>query len=273
MAHIIMFETSNTHNTCRVGNVNLNLHRAGQGAPILFLHGAGGISEWTSFFKNLSQTHDVWAPDHPGFGLSDDPSFINNMSDLVIFYLDFLDTHAPKGGFHLVGHSMGGWLAAEIAAQNAQHVNSLTLISSAGLQLEGVPMGDIFIWSAEESVKKLIFDPIIQEKRLNYQPTPEEAEIIAKNKFTFAKLARQPRLFNPELKNRLNRIKVPAQIIWGEHDGLIPKEYAKLWSKALNTDTCTVLSQCSHSPANEKPLETAHLIKVFIAKLNNEFTN
>ena len=268
-----MSENSHTHNTCRVGNVNLYLRRAGQGSPILFLHGAGGISEWTPFFKDLSQTHDVWAPDHPGFGLSDDPGFIKNMSDLVVFYQDFFETHAPKGGFHVVGHSMGGWLAAEIATRNTQYINSLTLISSAGLQLEDIPMGDVFAWNAEESVKKLIFDPIIQEKRLNYQPTSEEAEIIAKNKFTFAKLARQPRLFNPELKNRLNRIKVPAQIIWGEHDGLIPKEYAKLWSDALNTDTCTVLSQCSHSPANEKPLETAHLIKVFIAKLNNEFTH
>jgi pimeloyl-ACP methyl ester carboxylesterase len=262
-----MFETSNSHKICRVGNVNLNLRRAGQGTPILFLHGAGGISEWTPFFKDLSQNYDVWAPDHPGFGLSEDPSFIKNMSDLTVFYLDFLNTYAPEGGFHVVGHSMGGWLAAEIATRNAQHIKSLTLISSAGLQLEGVPMGDVFTWSAEEAVKKLIFDPIFQEKRLLYQPTPEEAEIIAKNKFTFAKLAQQPRLFNPELKKLLHLIKVPAQIIWGEHDGLIPKEYARLWSDALNTNTCTILSQCSHSPANEKPLETAQLVKVFIEKL------
>jgi len=261
-----MTDTSNTHNTCRVGNVNLHLRRAGRGSPILFLHGAGGISEWTPFFNDLSQTHDVWAPDHPGFGLSEDPSFIKSMSDLAMFYLDFMDTYAPKGGFHLVGHSIGGWLAAEIATRNTQHIRSLSLISSAGLRLEGVPMGDVFMWNAEEAVKKLIFDPNVQEKRLNAQPTPEEAEIIVRNKFTFAKLAWYPRLFNPELKKWLHRIKVPTQVIWGEHDGLIPKEYAKLWANALNTNTCTVLSQCSHSPANEKPAETAQLIKTFLGK-------
>lgn len=261
-----MTDTSTINNTCRVGNVNLHLRRGGQGSPILFLHGAGGISEWSPFFNDLSQTYDVWAPDHPGFGLSEDPGFIKNMSDLAMFYLDFLDTHAPKGGFHLVGHSIGGWLAAEIATRNTQQIRSLSLISSAGLRLEGVPMGDVFMWNAEEAVKKLIFDPIAQEKRLNAQPTPEEAEIIVRNKFTFAKLAWYPRLFNPELKKWLHRINVPTQVIWGEHDKLIPKEYAKLWANALNTNTCNVLSQCSHSPVNEKPAETAQLIKTFLGK-------
>ena len=257
---------SDINSSCQVGNVRLHLRRGGQGRPILFLHGAGGVSEWTPFFQKLANNHDVWVPDHPGFGLSEDPALIKNMSDLAMFYLDFLDEHAPKEGFDLVGHSIGGWLAAEIATRNSQHINSMTLISSAGLRLEGHPMGDIFIWNAEESVKHLIFDPLVQEKRLNAQPSPEEAEIIVRNKFTFAKLAWHPRLFNPELKKWLHRIKVPTQVIWGEHDGLIPKSYASLWANALKTRDCTVLADCSHSPINEKPNETAQLITSFLGK-------
>ena len=261
-----MTDPNSSMSTCLVGNVSLNLRRGGSGRPILFLHGAGGVSEWTPFFSELSKTNEVWVPDHPGFGLSDNPAFIKNMSDLAMFYLDFLDTHAPQIGFDVVGHSIGGWLAAEIATRNSTHINSLTLISSAGLRLEGTPMGDVFIWNAEESIKKLIFDPIVQEKRLNAQPTPEEAEIIVRNKFTFAKLAWHPRLFNPDLKKWLHRVKVPTQVIWGEHDGLIPASYAKLWAEVLNTNECHFLGECSHSPTNEKPVQTAELIKSFLGK-------
>jgi pimeloyl-ACP methyl ester carboxylesterase len=254
---------------CRVGNINLNLRRQGQGRAILFLHGAGGVSEWGPFFQELSSSHDVWVPDHPGFGVSDNPPFIKNMSDLAMFYLDFLDEHAPPDGFDIVGHSIGGWLAAEIATRNARHIRSMSFISSAGLRLEGCPMGDVFIWNAEESIKNLIFDPVIQEKRLNAQPTLEEAEILVRNKFTFAKLAWHPRLFNPDLKKWLHRIKVPTQVIWGEHDGLIPKEYAKMWADALHAQECTVLKDCSHSPVSEKPVETAQLIKKFLGKYSS----
>ena len=264
-----MTDPINLSATYRVGNVKLNVRRAGQGRPILFLHGAGGVTEWTPFFSQLAKSHDVWVPDHPGFGMSEDPSFIKNMSDLAMFYLDFLDTHAPEGGFDVVGHSIGGWLAAEIATRNSQHIHSLTLVSSAGLRLEGTPMGDVFIWNAEETIKKLIFDPLVQEKRLQAQPTPEEAELIVKNKFTFAKLAWYPRLFNPNLKKWLHRIKVPTQVIWGEHDGLIPKEYAKMWADALHAQECTVLKDCSHSPVSEKPVETAQLIKNFLGKYSS----
>ena len=116
---------------CRVGNINLNLRRQGQGRAILFLHGAGGVSEWGPFFQELSSSHDVWVPDHPGFGVSDNPPFIKNMSDLAMFYLDFLDEHAPPDGFDIVGHSIGGWLAAEIATRNARHIRSMSFISSA----------------------------------------------------------------------------------------------------------------------------------------------
>jgi pimeloyl-ACP methyl ester carboxylesterase len=251
---------------CKVGEVNVNLRRAGSGRAILYLHGAGGISEWNPFFQDLAQTNEVWVPDHPGFGTSDDPQFIKNMSDLAMFYLDFLDSHAPQSGFDIVGHSIGGWLAAEIATRNSQHINSITFISSAGIRLDGIPMGDIFIWNAEESIKNLIFDPVAQEKRIQAQPTPEEAELIVKNKFTFAKLAWHPRLFNPSLKKWLHRIKVPTQVIWGKEDGLIPAAYAKYWADNLNTEDVHILDECSHSPANEKPFETAELIKSFLGK-------
>ena len=87
---------------CQVSGVKVHLRQGGQGRPLLFLHGAGGVTGWNPFFEQLAQGSQVWAPDHPGFGRSDDPDWIKHMPDLAMFYLDFLDQLAPaEGHFHL----------------------------------------------------------------------------------------------------------------------------------------------------------------------------
>ena len=178
---------------CQVSGVKVHLRQGGQGRPLLFLHGAGGVMGWTPFFQQLATGAQVWAPDHPGFGQSDDPGWIKHMPDLAMFYLDFLDQLAPEQGFDVVGHSIGGWLAAEIAVRNSRHVRSLTLMCSAGLRVPGTPMGDIFIWNDEESARHLVFDPAMRAARLAAQPSEEEADVLVRNKFSFAKLAWHPR--------------------------------------------------------------------------------
>ena len=188
------------------------------------------------------------------------------MPDLAMFYLDFLDQLAPEQGFDVVGHSIGGWLAAEIAVRNSRHVRSLTLMSSAGLRVPGTPMGDIFIWNDEESARHLVFDPAMRAARLAAQPSEEEADILVRNKFSFAKLAWHPRLFNPDLQKWLHRIQVPTQVIWGDHDGLFPLAYAQHWHQQLPASALHIVPDCGHSPINEKPAETAALIHQFIAK-------
>ena len=251
---------------CQVSGVKVHLRQGGQGRPILFLHGAGGVTGWNPFFVQLAQGAQVWAPDHPGFGQSDDPAWIKHMPDLAMFYLDFLDQLAPAEGFDVVGHSIGGWLAAEIAVRNSRHVRSLTLMSSAGLRVPGTPMGDIFIWNDEETARHLVFDPDLRAARLAAQPSEEEADILVRNKFSFAKLAWHPRLFNPDLQKWLHRIQVPTQVIWGDHDGLFPLAYAHHWHQQLPASALHIVPDCGHSPINEKPAETAALIHQFIAK-------
>ena len=251
---------------CQVSGVKVHLRQAGQGRPLLFLHGAGGVTGWNPFFEQLAQGSQVWAPDHPGFGRSDDPDWIKHMPDLAMFYLDFLDQLAPEQGFDVVGHSIGGWLAAEIAVRNSRHVRSLTLMSSAGLRVPGTPMGDVFIWNDEETARHLVFDPTLRAARLAAQPSDEEADILVRNKFSFAKLAWHPRLFNPDLQKWLHRIQVPTQVIWGDHDGLFPLAYAHHWHQQLPGSGLHIVPDCGHSPINEKPAETAALIHSFIAK-------
>ena len=91
---------------CRV-----NLLRGGAGPPLLFLHGASGGGIWHPFLDRLAEGFDVIAPEHPGYGLSATPDWLDNIGDLAYFYLDFLKALELRG-VHLVGLSIGGWIAA-----------------------------------------------------------------------------------------------------------------------------------------------------------------
>ena len=88
-------------------------------------------------------------PEHPGFGTSDNPPWMRNIGDLAMYYLDFLDGLGPHK-VHLVGQSLGGWAAAEVAVRNCSRIASLSLLAPAGIRVKGMPCGDNFIWDAEE---------------------------------------------------------------------------------------------------------------------------
>src|SRR5215469_2112386 len=109
-------------------DTSVRLRRDGSGEPLLFLHGAGGWPAWGPFMERLAGRNDVLLPEHPGFGLSDDPPWIRNVADMAMYYLDFLDAlDGPP--VHLVGHSLGGWIAAELAVRNAARLMCMTLIA------------------------------------------------------------------------------------------------------------------------------------------------
>ena len=97
----------------KVQDVAIKLHRVGRGPTVLFLHGAGGVPQWLPFFDALADRYELLVPEHPGFGGSDDPPWIHSMADLAMFYLDLVE-EAGLDRIHLIGNSLGGWLAAEI---------------------------------------------------------------------------------------------------------------------------------------------------------------
>lgn len=253
----------------QIRDLHINLRKAGKGRPILFLHGAGGVFEWSPFFQRLAQSGELWVPDHPGFGRSDDPAFIRNMSDLAMYYLDFMDQFGRSEGFDVVGHSIGGWLASEVAIRNTSRIRSLTLIAPAGLRVKGIPMGDVFIWNDVESAERLVHDTTMRQRKLAAETDDETTQIMIRNRYAFAKHAWHPRLFNPDLEKWLHRIDVPTQIIWGREDGLIPASYAAAWQARIAPRHITIIPECGHSPMNEKGEETADVIAAFLHEVRS----
>ena len=148
-----------------VGGDKLRLMEAGSGAPVLYLHGAGGAN-WYPLLEMLSESWHVLAPEHPGFGRSSIPEWMVSVGDLAFFYLDLLGA-LDLDGVHLVGHSLGGWTAAEIAIRNTARLKSLTLMAPAGVASPEEPFGDIFLWSPEEHARNSFFEPHLVAERLN----------------------------------------------------------------------------------------------------------
>jgi pimeloyl-ACP methyl ester carboxylesterase len=240
-----------THQFIDIDGCRLSVNRAGTGETILFLHGAGGAARWAPFMADLADRYDLIVPEHPGFGQSDTPNWLDNIGDLAYFYLDFIERQ-KLGKIHLVGTSLGGWIAAELAVRNQAQIKTLTLVAPAGIHLEGVPKGDIFLWTPEQLVRNLFANQALADQMLAMPVSDAEQRVALQNSFTMAKLSWQPRLYNPHLKKWLHRITVPTQILWGDQDKVIPTPYGKAYQALIPGSRLQTFADCGHVPQIEK---------------------
>ncbi len=255
-----------TEQTIDIRGTKVNVRRGGSGKQVLFLHGAGGLTGWPPFLDRLAQQFEVIAPDHPGFGRSDNPPWLDDVGDLAFFYLDFI---AALGldAVHVVGQSLGGWIALEVAVRDSHAIKSLTLVGSAGIRIKGQPAADIFIVSPEELAALLFHDEKLVEQSIaqTLALADDAANIAALNRVTTAKLGWQPRLFNPRLRKWLHRITVPCHVVWGAEDKVIPPSYADEFKRLISGASVTMIPRAGHLVHVEQADMFVDKVSTFIA--------
>jgi pimeloyl-ACP methyl ester carboxylesterase len=224
--------------------------RGGEGPPLIFLHGASGHVGWLPFLERLSQSFDVIVPEHPGFGSSDDPAWLDRPSDLAYFYLDMIEA-LNLDGVHLMGTSLGGWVAAELAVRNTSRLASLTLVCAVGITADGMPVDDMFRMSAEENARRFYHDPDRVRRRLKMLAAADP-RMLVRNRSTVVRLA-YPSFVNPELAKWLHRVDVPTLLVWGENDGLVPPRFGEAYRKLIPDATLVVIPQAGHAAFEEQP--------------------
>jgi pimeloyl-ACP methyl ester carboxylesterase len=240
-----------TDHTLEVDRCKTHYRRAGKGTPVVFLHGASGAPVVLPFMEKLATRYDVIVPDHPGYGLSDEPQWLENIHDVAYFYLDFLQALKLEKAV-IIGSSMGGWMAMEMAVRNTSRIGSLVLVSPAGVIAEGAQPADIFLLPQEEMVRKLFHDQKLAEQRLAMPETPESIDLGLKNRHTTARLAWEPRLHDPFLSKWLHRIDVPTSIVWGAQDHILPVATAHELKRLIPKAELNVFENCGHLPQVEQ---------------------
>jgi pimeloyl-ACP methyl ester carboxylesterase len=218
--------------------------------PVVFLHGAGGHPGWMAFLEELSQRFAVFAPEHPGFGQSDDPPWLDRVDDLAYFYLDFLKALGLER-VHLIGTSLGGWIAAELAVRNTNRLSSLTLVGAVGITAGGEPIPDIFRMPVEENLRRFYADQERAARRVG-DMTKVDMNLVAKNQATVMRLAYRPRFDNPDLGKWLHRIDVPTLLLWGDKDGLVPPAFGEAYRALIPDARLVVLAEAGHAPFDEQ---------------------
>ena len=142
----------------RDGKFSVELHTFGSGEPLLYLHGAGGLLGIDPFLEELGKHFKVIAPHLPGFGESTGGDQIDDVIDAALFYHQLMDELGIDSA-HLVGHSMGGMLAAEVAALDVHRAKKLVLVGAAGFWIDENPIPDFFALDLSELGSYLFHDP------------------------------------------------------------------------------------------------------------------
>lgn len=238
--------------------------RGGDGPPLLFLHAAGGAGQWHEFHELLARRFEVFAPDHPGFGGSDDLAEIEGMDDLVYHYLDVIERLGLDRP-NVVGASFGGWLAAELAVAAPHAVGSLVLLSPAGLRLPGHPIADLFLMTPQQLVAALFHDPAKSAGMFPAEPDIDAILAGYRDMTALARFAWTPFLCNPKLERRLHRITARTQVVWPSDDRLIPIAHGHRYAELIPQADFTVVEGCGHAMYFERPAEFAAVTSEFLA--------
>ena len=254
------------------GAGRVHLFRAGAGEPVLFLHAAGGAGTWPEFCARLAERFDVIAPDHPGFGKSDEFPDAEGVDDLVYHYLDVLDA-LGLDRVHVVGASFGGWIAAELAVAAPHRLRSLVLLSAAGLRLPEHPVTDIFLTPPARLPEVLFHTPpppppgAAAGAAADGSGPDIDAILAAYREATaLARFCWVPYLSDPKLERRLRRITVPALVAAPDDDRLIPVAHARRYAERIPGARYAEVADCGHAMYFEKPAEFASLTAQFISE-------
>ncbi len=252
--------------TIAVGGIDVHAWVGGQGPPLLVLHGAGGNRGWTRWLEQVAERFTVWAPTHPGFGRSGDAEWMEGIDDLARFYLWFIEA-AGLGRPHLLGQSLGGWTAAEMASMSPGSIERLVLVAPVGLKPETGEILDIFYHSPAEMRTLTVYDPTTVpewDELFGHPLTPADLDIAERNREMAARLTWKPYMYNPRLGRFLGRVTNPTLIVWGRQDRIVPLECGEQYRRLLSKATLTVLESSGHSPPIEQPEIFARLVLDFL---------
>jgi pimeloyl-ACP methyl ester carboxylesterase len=244
-----------------VSGIRTVVYSAGQGTPLVFLHGAGTFTGF-AYAQGWTKTHRVIIPHHPGFGESADDPRIDAIGDHALHCLDLFDA-LGLGALDLVGYSFGGWMAAETAILQPDRVRRLALVAPAGLVVRDPPAADLMAMHPRDVPAHLMHRP---ERLKPFLPEGHDIEFLAlryREQTALARVVWERPSGNPKLERWLHRLRMPTLLLWGEHDRVRPVAHAARWQAGLPESRLEILPDAGHLVLEEAP-EAAGRIAAFL---------
>lgn len=249
-----------------VHGVQLEVTERGQGRPILLLHGEDGLDPGAPFLDLLAAHGRVIAPAHPGFGHSPDAETVDTIDDLAYLYLDLL-TEQDLRAVTVIGCSLGGWIAAEMAVKCTDRLAKLILVAPVGIKVgdrETRDIPDIFALPPNEVARLQYHDPT--RAAVDFTTLSDDAlTVIARNREATALYAWEPYFHHPKLRQRLRRIDIPTLLLWGASDRFItPGYYGAAYRDAIPGARLEIVERAGHFPHLEQPEAFIERVRKFL---------
>jgi pimeloyl-ACP methyl ester carboxylesterase len=242
--------------TVQTQHVPVSYFEAGSGQALVFLHGAGGVTAEDPLLAKLAQRFHVHAPLLPGYGESQEAPELRDMLDITLHTWDVVDALGLKDPV-LVGHSMGGMIAAEMAAIAPHDVSRLALICPAGLWLDDHPIPDFFSTLPFEMPALLFHDAAAGAQMMTAGRDVSDPNFLQTYLVTNARqLGMAGRILFPiperGLAGRLYRVKARTILVWGDSDKLIPPTYAQEFKRKISGAQLVSIPEAGHMVIFEK---------------------
>jgi pimeloyl-ACP methyl ester carboxylesterase len=230
----------------------------GEGAPLVYLHGAGGLFDEEPMLEALGRHRHVLAPEWPGYGEEESEGALEDMLDFALHGWDVIDALALPTRPLLVGHSMGGMIAAEMACLAPDAIAGLALLAPAGLWLDEHPIPDLFATLPFELGALLFHDPAAGVKKLSGGVDWSDMEALQKFLVQNARrLGTAGKILFPipnrRLAKRLYRLRTRTLIVWGREDRFIPPIYAERFGALLPHAELSYVERAGHMLTLEQP--------------------
>jgi pimeloyl-ACP methyl ester carboxylesterase len=256
-----------TEELVHAAGVQVQLRTGGTGAPLLILHGEVGVPGWLQAYEALAQHFTVYVPSLPGFGQSARVDWISSIRDVAAWVAWFVrDLQLPQP-LPVIGFSMGGWVAAEIATVNAAIFTRMVLVAPAGVKPEAGEIWDYFAHSGREAFEQAFYNPAQAPEYAQYygrEWTPEEEGQVESNREMAARLLWKPYMRSHTLRALLRGIATPTLLVWGREDKIIPYSVSQLYQQAIPGATVRLLEACGHMPEMEQPGEFTRAVVDFL---------
>jgi pimeloyl-ACP methyl ester carboxylesterase len=249
------------------GRFNVEMEVCGSGEPLLYVHGAGGLIGVDPFLELLGRDFKVIAPHLPGYGESSGGELIEDVFDACLFYHQLMDDLGVANA-HVVGHSMGGMLAAEMAALDIHRVKKLVLVSAAGFWLDQHPIPDVFAMDLQDLAAHLFADPKSPLAQMFTTIPSDPAQLAEMYVERTKRLTQASRFLWPipdrGLKKRAWRIAAPTLVVWGDSDRLVPPVYAGEFTSRIANSRSVTIKQAGHMPMYEQPEAFVQTVRDFL---------